>query len=267
MNITFIGICLGLLLLCIPACIIYYFQIGLQARYLKALGRMLFSLGITGGFLYYVFTWNNVWINILWVILMILAASFTTIGKARMNTGKFLVPVISGTLVTVLVTVLYLVFLVFGVKNPFDARFLIPVSGFLIGSIMETNYLALREYYVGLHNHSAVYYYLLGNGATHGEAVRYFVKRALERAMLPGISHISYIVIGVTPLILWSMALAGIDIVTAILIQAILLAAMLAVAPLSLLIALYVAKRYAFDEYQRVNKVFTEVDVVKKNDK
>ena len=47
---------------------------------------------------------------------------------------------------------------------------------------MEVNYKALSVYYMGLKYHNQLYYYyLLGNGATHSEAVAYFVRRALEK--------------------------------------------------------------------------------------
>ena len=125
---------------------------------------------------------------------------------------------------------------------------------------MESNCKALETYYAGLRNHNALFYYLLGNGANHNQAVRYFVKRALERSMIPSLGRMAYIIIGVTPMVMWAMLLAGSDVYSAVLMQLLTFAMVLAASPLALLLTLMLAKRYAFDEYgklksqEKVNK-------------
>lgn len=249
MNISFLAICIVILLLCIPAYIIFSFKLNLLNKFAMSVVKMLAYLVLTGVFLYYISIWNSVLINLLWMVLMAAVSAIVTVSKARLKINQLFLPSFIGALSVVVVMGCAILFAVFSFKNMFDARYMIPVTGFLIGSIIENNAKSLETYYSGLKNHNALYYYLLGNGATHGQAVNYFVKRALEKNMIPVLCKMAYIVIGVTPMILWSMILSGTAIADAVFFEILILSAMLAAAPVSLLITLTLARRHFFDAY------------------
>ena len=255
MNVSFLGICIVILLLCIPAYIIFTYKLNLLNKFAMSVVKMLSYMVLTGVFLYYISLWNSVFVNILWMILMAAIASVVTVSKARLRISKMFVPTFVGALSVVVVMGLAILFAVFSFKNMFDARYMIPIAGFLAGSMIESNSKSLETYYAGLKNHNAIYYYLLGNGATHNQAVSYFVKRALERSMIPMLSKMAYILLGVTPLVLWSMILSGTGIVDAVFMQILMLSAMLAAAPVSLLITLAVARAYSFDAYGQLKNM------------
>lgn len=252
MEITLLGFVLGLLLLAIPLYILYAFRINLMQKALVAFGKMTVWLALTGFCLYFILQWNNVLLNILWIILMALAAAVMMVGKARLKSSKYVIPVFVGLLISALVIGLYFLFFVAGLKNPFDARYFIPVIGLLIGSMIGVNANALSVYYSGLQHHSALYYYLLGNGATHKEAVNYFVRRALQKSASPWISSMGYMVVGVAPVILWVMLMSGITLIAAVCYQLLILILLFSTSLTSLLITLWAARRYSFDEYDKL---------------
>lgn len=261
MEISILGLILGLLLLVIPLYIIYSFKLKIMPKALAGITKMLVYLCLTGFFLKYIFEWNSIFINILWVIAMALAASFTTVVKARLNVRKFIIPVGVGIFLTTLVLGLFFIFLVAGQKNPFDARYFIPITGLLIGSMVETNYKALSTYYMGLKHHNQLYYYLLGNGATHNEAVNYFVRRALEKTSIESVAKMAVIVVGLSPIVMWTMLLNGASVVSAVEYQVLIIIATFCASMLSVVITLWVARRYSFDEYGRLRNISKTVDV------
>jgi putative ABC transport system permease protein len=199
--------------------------------------------------------WNNIVVNIAWMILMTAMVAMVTVSKARLKMKRMFLPSFVGALSVVVVMGLVILLAVFSIQNSFDARYFIPVTGFLAGGVIESNSKSLDTYYSGLKNHNALYYYLLGNGATHAQAVDYFVKRALEKNMIPLLSRMAYILLGVTPMVLWSMILAGTDVAFAVFLQILMLVGMLASAPVSLLVTLLVARRYSFDSYGQLKDI------------
>lgn len=255
MELTVIGFCLGLILLGIPLYIMYRFKVRLISKLLVAFVKMLACLCLTGIFLYYVFEWNNVLVNILWFLLMAVVVSFTTLSKARLSVAKLTVPVLAATALSVVLFGLFFLFFVMGMKNPFDARCFIPVMGFLTGSMLEVNYKALSTYYMGLRYHQQLYYFLLGNGATHEEAVDYFLRRALEKNAAYYISRMTYLVVGLSPVVIWSMLLSGSSVIAAVEYQALLIIACFCTSIVALAATLWIARRYAFDAYNQLKDI------------
>ena len=249
MIISVSGIIFGLLLLLAPLYILYVFNGKLVSKFIVASAKMLVYTGILSAVIYFVFLINNVLVSILASLLMAVMAAMATVVKSRLKVSQFIVPASAGIVATTIVYALYFLFLVLGVKNPFNAQYFLPVCGLLVGMMLEINYKALSTYYVGLEHHHQLYDYLIGNGATHAEAVRYFAGKAVEKATIAGISRMAYMVLGTTPVILWSVLLAGTDVLTAALLQILLLIAAFSVTIVSIVVTLFVAKRYAFDAY------------------
>ncbi|SFG16864.1 ABC transporter permease [Prevotella sp. KH2C16] len=243
---------LGLALIVLPLYILYAFQVKILRKVLVGAGKMAAYLLLTGLCLYFVMEWNSLFLNLLCFLLMTLAASGMTVRRARLLGGKYVVPVAVGVIVSVLVIGLYFLFFVMGLQNPFDARYFVPVLGIMTGGMIETNAKALSTYYAGLEHHNQLYYYLVGNGATHDEAVKHFFRRALERAALPWIHQMGYMVVGVSPVILWVMLFMGSSVLEALAYQMLIMILMFAASLSSLLITLYAARKYSFDEYDNL---------------
>lgn len=75
---------IGFLLLLIPVFFLYYYRTGLVKSTIIAAARMTIQLFFIGFYLEYLFEWNNVWVNLLWVLIMISIATYTVLQRTRL---------------------------------------------------------------------------------------------------------------------------------------------------------------------------------------
>ena len=255
MEITFLQLVLGLILMIVPCYIMYKFNIKLLNKTVKAWGKMLVYLLVLGICLYYVILWNKPVFTLLFGLLMIVAGTVLTTSRAKLKFRQMFIPVLTGSLVGVLVVGFYFLFLVMGLKNPLEARFFVPVIGLLIGHLVMVNSQALHIYYIGLCHHGQLYHYLLSNGASQHTAMNYLTRRAIERSAMPSISNMGWIVVGLSPVILWGMMLGGVSALTAVAYQALLLIAMLCASLVSIVVTLTVSRKYLLDDYSQLKRI------------
>ena len=246
MELSITGILIILLLLVIPLVLLHEFKVRILPRALRAIAKMIIYLALTGLCLKYLFEWDNLATSILWIIIMTIAGTVLTVSKARLSLKRNFLPVGAGIIAGALVVGLIVLCLALGVSTPFEARYFIPVFGLLIGSMVETNANALATYYMGLQHHNQLYYYLLGNGASHNAALTYFVKRAIEKAAIPNISRMAVQMVGLTPVLMWGMLLCGYSVVAAVEYQILFLAASFCASVVSMVVTLLIARKYSF---------------------
>ncbi|MBQ7471592.1 MAG: ABC transporter permease [Prevotella sp.] len=252
MNYELIGV--TLLFLAVPLYLLCIYKVKLLPRTIRAILKMLIYLSVTGLCVNMVFAYNHWAVTSVWVVMMMALGAFLTVVKGRLTQRRFFLPTLAGVVVAVAVVGGLSMLALKSLAVPFDIRCIVPVVGILTGTLIETNGRALSTYYMGLAHHNQLYYYMLGNGATHGQALEHFAHRALERAALPCITNMALQVVGITPLLLWGMLLAGSDVLTAVCVQILMLAAMFCTSVLSVVITLLVARRFAFDAYLRLKQ-------------
>lgn len=252
MEITFMQYVWGFLLLHIPCYVLYLYHSTLLTKTVRATVRMMGLLLVLGFLLYEVMALNQWGITLLFALLMVAIGAILTVRRAKLPIRQLFVPVMVGTVTGVLVVGLYVLWLVVGVRNPLEVRFLIPIVGLLTGHLIQVNSQALHIYFMGLRHHSQLYHYLLGNGMKHSQALGYLFRRTIERAALPNISTMGRMLIGVSPIILWSMMLAGAGVFTALAFQLVLLIAMFSASMISVIVTVVVSRRYLLDDYHQL---------------
>ena len=124
--------------------------------------------------------------------------------------------------------------------------------GILMGNMLGVNVMGLNTYYDGLKREQQLYYYLLGNGATHLEAVTPFLRQAMEKAFAPCIANMAVMGIVSLPGTMIGQILGGASPDVAIKYQMMIVVITFAASMLSLMITLYLADRRTFDEYGRI---------------
>ncbi len=254
MQITVIGLLLGVALLLVP---IYFFQaygLRLLGRTLSACAMMVAKFAVVGAVLYFLFLWNNIVANILFTIVAVVLTAAAVVVKARLSLRHSFVPLLAGVAVAVVTVGAWMLFAVMTGNGAFTSPRLIPVVGLLCGAILEILGKALTYYYMGLRNHNDMYYFMLGNGATRQQALFYFRKRAMERTVTHFLRLISSSMFGCVPFIMWGMLLSETEVVTAVAMQIVALAAMFTTALVALAVVLAVASRYSMDEYGRLKE-------------
>lgn len=97
-DISYLSLLTGLLLLIIPVFYLWKFKTGLLKATLIGTARMIVQLFLIGMYLKYLFLWNNPWINFLWVIIMIFVAGQTALVRTGLKRKILLIPISVGFL-------------------------------------------------------------------------------------------------------------------------------------------------------------------------
>ena len=182
-NIGYGHMALGFLLLIIPTYFLYRYRTGLVKDTLIAALRMTVQLFLIGFYLEYLFLWDKLWINLLWILLMIIIASSTALKRTHLPVRTLFMTVSVAFLVSLLIIDFYFLGLVVRPEKIFTARYFIPISGM--------NVIALNSFYGSLNRERQLYLYLLGNGASPSEALTPFMREALIKSFNPTIASMA----------------------------------------------------------------------------
>ena len=240
---------LGVVLLVVPIGIAYACGIDVAGKVVSAFLMMLARIGMLGVAVYFLMQWGGVALPLLTSLALLLYSVALVIVRARLKFGMFIVPVGAGMLSAVLVCGSVLLFANVAIGSDFCVRYVLPAVALLSGSMSGTVADSLAVYYMGLRNHSHLYYYMVGNGATRAEALRYLQRRAVAKSFVPGVRHMSTLAAGVSPVVMWTMIVCGATALTAAAMQVLVVLAVFASSVIATTVALAVARRYVVDGY------------------
>ncbi len=252
MTITITQLALGALFLVIPFYAASTLHTGFGRKLAVAVIRMLIKMGLLGGTLYALLKFDNIAVAIAFTLLFIVLMTLVAVKRAHLKMRQYYIPALAGMGTAVIVNSLFLLFVNLSASTGELARMLAVVMAMLAGCCADTMGKSLATYYAGLRNHGQLYYYLLGNGATRSEALRYLARRAVTKAMLPETARMAGMAVSVAPVLMWALLSCGTDLLTAIAFQILVTAASLNTSVVATLVALAVARHYALDEYGRL---------------
>ena len=248
-DISTFNLFLALLLLFIPAYSLYYFRTGLVRDTFIAAGRMVLQLFFIGFYLEYLFDWNNVWINILWVIIMVGVASYSLLRRTRLPQKRLFLAGGVAFFFSILILDLYFLGVVVRLEHLFDARYFVPISGMLLGNMLSTNVMALNTFYSGVEREKQLFQYLLGNGATLSEALAPFMREALIKSFNPALASMSVMGLIALPGTMTGQILGGSSPNVAIKYQITIMVTTFASTLISVLLTLWISRKQSFDEF------------------
>lgn len=257
-DISYLSLGIGLLLLLIPLFYIWKFKTGLLQATLIGTVRMIVQLFFIGVYLKYLFLWNNPWINFLWVIVMIFVASQTALSRTGLKQKILFIPISVGFLCSVVCIGMYFIGIVLQLENIFNAQYFIPIFGILMGNMLSSNVIALNTYYNGLKREQQLYRYLLGNGATRAEAQAPFIREAIIKSFSPLIANIAVMGLVALPGTMIGQILGGSSPNVAIKYQMMIIVVTFTASMLSLMITISLASRKSFDAYGKLLPAMVE---------
>ncbi|PKP22632.1 MAG: iron export ABC transporter permease subunit FetB [Bacteroidetes bacterium HGW-Bacteroidetes-21] len=253
-DIGWLNLLIGLLILIFPLWILQKYKTGLAKDALISSGRMVLQLLLVGFYLEFLFRINLWWANILWLLVMIVVAAFTMIGRTGLKWRKFLLPNFLALLFTLLFVDVFFLMLVVQMKTVFEARYLIPVSGMILGNAMQNSIIALNDFYNEIKTHPAVYRFSLANGATLRESLKSYYKNALIKSLNPTVAKMAVIGLIALPGTMTGQIIGGSSPVTAIKYQIMLMVVIFAASAISSWLCLILSSRYAFDDMGNLRK-------------
>lgn len=244
----------GYLLLIIPLLAFRYYQTGLVRTMLVAIARMTVQLLLVGAYLGVIFRWNNGWINVLWVAVMIVVAAFTVVKRSDLSRKLFVVPVLIAIAASVLLVDLYFLGVVVRLDFVFDARYFIPITGMLIGNCLSNNIVALNTYYHSITREQTLYRFSLANGATRGEALAGFMRDALRKSLNPTLATTAVVGLISLPGMMTGQILGGSNPEVAIKYQIMIMITILVSTLMTVILSIVICNRFVFDGYGMMRK-------------
>lgn len=241
-------------LLIIPFCIMWYFKVALIKDMLISGLRMSVQLLLVGVYLKYVFEWNSLYINALCVIVMILVANATVVQKAGLNIRHFFWPSLWGITASSLSIVAYLLVVLIQPEPLYEARYLIPITGMLLGNCLRGNILVLERFFNSIATKGNEYLTYLTLGADTKEAIRPYVREALQASVRPTLATMSTIGIVSLPGMMTGQILGGVFPVIAIKYQIAIMLAIFISLMISSTVSIYLSIPYAFNAYGLLNE-------------
>ena len=209
-DINLLELTLFSILLAIPGYLLWQWKlVDLSRALLASVIRMTAQLLLVGFYLKYLFELNNLWLNLGWLLIMITVANTSIVKGARLVPSRLFVITQISLIIAVIGT--GFIFLAVLVRpEPFiDARYLIPVSGMLLGNCLQGNIRALDSFYSDMREKEASYHANLLIGATVIEASLPFFRKAMRASLTPIIGSMATIGIVSLPGMMTGQILGG----------------------------------------------------------
>lgn len=201
---------LGLLLLVIPAGLLYFLERPMLKTFGIAIGRMIVQLALLCLVIWALIRVNSPWLLLLWLLAIAAYSGWLIVKRCKQDLKKFMLPVSAGLLVGVALVAFWLLGLVFPVRF-FDPHWFVPVTALLTGHATAMMIRGLSTYLSALKADEQQYEFLRGNGLAHFKALQPFLRRSLLAVISPTMANLSVLGLASMPLLLVGILLGGIS--------------------------------------------------------
>lgn len=182
---TLYGLCL------VPGALLWVIGLKLSRDVVISIVRMSLQLALVGFYLKALFDINNPWLNGLWILVMLIVADLSILQRAGLSLRYFVASTFAAIAVGTLFSTLYLVALVIQPQHYYDARYIVPLAGMVLGNCLQGNVIALERFYSMLKKNEAEYLTYLLLGATRWEAARPYYRDAVKAAVSPTVASMA----------------------------------------------------------------------------
>jgi len=179
------GLCL------LPGTLLWLVGLRLSKDIAIGILRMSIQLALVGIYLKILFNLNHPGLNGLWILIMLLVADFSILQRAGLKARYFMLATFSAIAFSILFSTAYLVVLVIQPPLYYDARYIVPLAGMILGNCLQGNVIALERFYSSLRKNENEYMTFLMLGATRWEAVRPYYRDAIKAAINPTIASMA----------------------------------------------------------------------------
>lgn len=236
-------------LVLIPLIIGILFRLKIIKSIFVAVIRMSVQLFLAGLYLKYLFEWNIPALNLLWLVLMVLVASISSVKNSSLSVKLFLLPSFLSFLIATFLIVFYLNQFVIRLDNLFEAKYLVVIGGMLLGNSMRGNIIGVSNFYSSIKRNEKRYLYHLALGATQYENLKQYIRHALLAALNPTLATMMTIGIVSLPGMMTGQMLGGSDPMVAIKYQIVIMIAIFVSVSFSVLLIILFTIRIGFDNF------------------
>ncbi|MDB6000486.1 MAG: Iron export transporter permease subunit FetB, partial [Rhizobacter sp.] len=226
----------------------------MHGQLLWAAGRMVVQLLLVGYVLRLVFSAASPLATAGIVVLMIMAAAREVAVRPTQRLRGWLNYRIGAAVVGVssIATVALALLTAIRPSPWFDPRYAIPLTGIVLGSVLNSASLGLDSFFGGLVTHRASIEARLALGATFHEACAELIRNSIRRGLIPLINQMSAAGIITLPGIMTGQLLAGMDPMDAVTYQILLLFLLTGAGAMASAGSVYLAAKSVTDDRQRL---------------
>ncbi|MEC6823332.1 permease [Photobacterium sp. NCIMB 13483] len=238
------------LLLLIPLLLFQRWQLGLSRTLIMSVLRMTLQLSVVGIYLHTLFGWQSLSLNVIWLTVMALFASYTICKRSDVNLFRVIPAVICGQVIALSVALPAVLAGVIQVSPWWQAQYMIPIAGMLLGNSLTANVLALSRWGSLLKENHQEYQYYLTMGAPN--PAQPFIRTAFKAALAPQLASMATLGIVSLPGMMTGQILGGAMPLVAVKYQLVIMVAIFVSGVLSVATTLTLVKRRSFDDYGNV---------------
>jgi len=254
-NLSWGQLAIGFTILIIPAFILWKYKTGLIQKMGIAVVRMTLQLLFVGYYLEYLFKYDNLWINLGWILIMVIVADFATINRSELKRKKYLVvSLFAATFLGIVIIDLFFLQFVIQLPDILAAQYAIPITGMVLGNCLRSNVIGISEFYYSIDKHQERYRFFLANGANQQEALFPFFRMALKKSANPTLASMATIGLVSLPGMMTGQILSGSSPFIAIKYQIMIMLAIFSGTVLSVYLGITFSNKFVFDRRNNFDK-------------
>jgi putative ABC transport system permease protein len=196
-----------------------------------------------------VFRLNHFGLNILWLVVMITVADFSILRGSQLRLGRIAGWIFLALLAGTATPLLVFVGVILRRPEIFDARYVIPIGGMILGNCLRADIVGIRAFYQSIRTGQKAYELSLAQGATVVEAVRPYLRETLYQSLTPTVAMMANVGIVSLPGMMTGVILGGNDPLTAIGYQIAIMLSIFTGTSITVILAILFSSHTAFTPY------------------
>jgi putative ABC transport system permease protein len=252
-KISYVSLAFYLLLIAIPIVIFLVLKIKLIKSAVISIIRMVVQLTFVALYLEYIFQLNSPWINLLWILVMILVANQAILKQSGLKFRLFFLSTMPAYLISI-VFIFGTFIILFDIRTLFSARYIIPLGGMILGNILRGNIISLDRFFHSLSKRQDEYIYYISTGASINEALKPFMSESIKAAVSPYVATVATMGLVSLPGMMTGQILGGASPLVAIQYQIMIMVAIFVTSTVSTFLVLVFSSHIAIDRFGRLKQ-------------
>ena len=247
-DISYIGMGFALGAVLISLAVYRITRVGLEKELLLSVGRMTVQLSLVGAYITLLFELNHPAVNIGYVLLMVAVANYSVLRNAGLVFGMFFYT-FPAILIAVLAVIAYFFLLIYKPAPLYDAPYLIPIAGMLLGNSMNRTIVTMERFYTTVNRNADRFASLTAMGASLREAAQPFIREAYRAGLSPALANMATMGIAFLPGMMTGQILGGSPPIVAVKYQITIVVAIYVATDLASVLCISLSMRRGFDRF------------------
>lgn len=232
----------------------YRLKLFINTAMVKAVIRMCLQLAFVGIYLEFLFRYNSWLLNVLYLLIMLCIACHSILKSSRLKLKSLFGPVFFSLLLPFSCVLFFFNTVVVRIDNLFDAKYLIPIGGMLLGNCLRSIIIGLDRFYSGIRKNEKVYLCSLSLFTSRLEALKPFFQESFLAAISPTIASMATIGLVSLPGMMTGQILGGSVPIVAIKYQIAIMLAIFYTEYFSVILSILFSVKTGFNDFGVLNR-------------